>query len=309
MAGNYCRALLISAKTGLLLLVVLLWTVPIASGQQAGGLTQTPPQASPQGQIGATQQNAQLEDLSGQQPGSIDSRQSAQPSQYDQQQGTLEQGAVAPNHSQMRQGAGQPGQSGLGASQPGELGIFIIASDGPGVRVARIVTGSPADEAGVEAGDVLMAINGQNLEQPQEVIRIIRAIPAGELANLRVWRDGQEQDLVATLRPMRQRERYESNFRGESSGMNGDLAQRTQRLEQQLSMVMQELQRLRQELMQLRAGRDMGAGAGTTGLNAQQPVDARQPTTEPLNTNSTQPGLDRQPGQPGATDPDTGLPF
>ena len=148
---------------------------------------------------------------------------------------------------------GQTGQPGAEA-QRGELGVFVIESAGPGVRVNRVAPGSAADEAGLEAGDVLMVINGQAVDQPQEVIRIIRAIAAGDMANLRIWRDGREQELAATLRPMRARESYQSNFRGESSGMNGDLAQRTQKLEQQLSMVMQELQRLRQEVTQLRGG-------------------------------------------------------
>ena len=73
---------------------------------------------------------------------------------------------------------------------------------------------------------------------------------------------------------MRARESYQSNFRGESSGMNGDLAQRTQQLEQQLGMVMQELQRLRQEVTQLRGG---GGGLGTPGIDGQQPQGAAQP--------------------------------
>ena len=184
--------------------------------------------------------------------------------------------------------------------------MFVIESAGPGVRVSRVTPGSAADAAGLEAGDVLMVINGQTVDQPQEVIRIIRAIAAGSMANLRIWRDGREQELAATLQPMRARELYQSNFRGESSGMNGDLAQRTQKLEQQLSMVMQELQQLRQELTQLRGG---GGGLGTPGIDGQQPPGAAQPATEPFDQNATQPGLDKPTGQPAATDPDTGLPF
>jgi C-terminal processing protease CtpA/Prc len=295
-----------SANAGLLSLVVLAMTAPAARSQQASDLTQTPPQARQPGQTGDTQLNSQLEDLSGQQQGTVDSQQQTQSDLFDQQQGSLDQGAVPPDRSRMPQGAAQLGQAGMdAAAMPGELGVFIIGMDGPGVRISRIAAGTAAAEAGLKAGDVLLQINGQSIEQPQEVIRTIRAIPAGETANLHIWRDGQEHDLVATLRPMR--ERYQANFRGESSQMNGDLAQRTQRLEEQLSMVMQELQRLRQELMQMRGG---AGGLGTNGLEAQQPLDATQPAAEPLDSNSTQPGLDKQPGQPGATtDPDTGLPF
>jgi TolA-binding protein len=151
-----------------------------------------------------------------------------------------------------------------------------------------------------------MVINGQEVDQPQEVIRMIRSLTAGELANLRIWRNGQEQEVAATLQPLRVRERYQSNYRGESTTMNGDLAQRTQQLEQQLAMVMQELQRLRQEVTQLRGG---GGGLGETGIEAQQQSQGTQPGSEQFNQNATQPGLDKPTGQPAATDPDTGLPF
>ena len=67
--------------------------------------------------------------------------------------------------------------------------MFVIESAGPGVRVSRVVPGSAADEAGLEAGDMLMVINGQAVDQPQEVIRMIRAIAAGDMANLRIWRE------------------------------------------------------------------------------------------------------------------------
>jgi membrane-associated protease RseP (regulator of RpoE activity) len=227
------------------------------------------------------------------------------PTQPTDQQGQLGQDAAQPDRSLMGSGTAQPGQPGT-AGQRGELGVFVIESSGPGVRVNRVVSGSAADQAGLEAGDVLMVINGQAVDRPQEVIRMIRAIAAGELANLRIWRDGQEQEIAATLQPLGARESYRSNFRGESSGMNGDLAQRTQRLEQQLGMVMQELQRLRQEVTQLRSG---GAGLGTTGIDPQQPQDTPQPGTEPFGQEATQPGLDKPTGQPAGIDPATGLPF
>ena len=73
----------------------------------------------------------------------------------------------------------KPAQPGAEA-QRGELGVFVIESAGPGVRVSRVAPGSAADAAGLEAGDVLMVINGQAVDQPQEVIRLIRAIAAGE---------------------------------------------------------------------------------------------------------------------------------
>jgi len=301
----------------------LLAIAAVAQAQQTPGPAQTPPQTAQQGQDAGLQQNAQLQGQAAQQQGLDATRQTQQvlnneqQDQFNQQQDQLDasqpsnqqaqrgQDTAQQDRSMIGSGTAQQGQPGT-AGQRGELGVFVIESAGPGVRISRVTSGSAADQAGLEAGDVLMVINGQEVDRPQEVIRMIRALAAGELANLRVWRDGQEQEIAATLQPLGARDRYRSNFRGESSGMNGDLAQRTQRLEQQLGMVMQELQRLRQEVMRLRGG---GGALGTTGIDPQQPPDTAQPGAEPFGQEATQPGLDKPTGQPTATDPETGLPF
>jgi hypothetical protein len=292
----------------------------VAQAQQTPGSTQVPPQAAQPGQAAGLQQGSQLQDLSGQQQGLSDplqQTQQPQQNQLNQQQNQLDpsqpanqpaqpgQDLAQPDRSMIGSGTGQQAQPGT-AGQRGELGVFVIESAGPGVRISRVTSGSAADQAGLEAGDVLMVINGQEVDRPQEVIRMIRALAAGEMANLRVWRNGQEQEIAATLQPLGTRESYRSNFRGETSGMNGDLAQRTQRLEQQLARVMQELQLLRQEMMQLRGG---GGALGTSGIDPQQPQDSAQPGTDPFSQPPTQPGVDNPAGQPAGTDPATGLPF
>jgi C-terminal processing protease CtpA/Prc len=308
METNYCCRFVGFAKKCFPLFAAMvsgmLLIVTVAQAQQASALPQTPPQTAQPGQAADLQQSSQLQDLSGQQQGPIDTQQQTHQDALNQQQGQPGQERAQQDRSMLHSGTGQPGEPGT-ATQRGELGVFVIESAGPGVRVSRVVAGSAADAAGIQAGDILMQINGQSVDQPQEVIGLIRAIAAGGAANLRIWRNGQDQELAATLQPMRVRESYQSNFRGEPAGMNGDLAQRTQRLEQQLAMVMQELQRLRQEVTQLRGG---GGGLGTNGIEGQQPQGA-QPAEEPLDQNATQPGLDKPPGQPAATDPDTGLPF
>jgi C-terminal processing protease CtpA/Prc len=315
MERNYCRRFVGATKTVPLCVAAIggmLLIVAVTHAQQAPGIPQTPPQTAQPGQAADLQQSSQLQDLSGQPQDPIDAQQqtqqdplNGQQNQINQQQSQPGQELAQPDRSMIRSGTGQLGEPGTGA-QRGELGVFVIESAGPGVRVSRVVTGSAADAAGLQSGDILMQINGQSVDQPQEVIRLIRAIAAGEAANLRIWRNGQDQELAATLQPMRVRESYQSNFRGEPTGMNGDLAQRTQRLEQQLNVVMQELQRLRQEVIQMRGG--AGGVGGTTGADG-QPQNGTQPGAEPFDQNATQPGLDKPTGQPATTDPTTGLPF
>jgi membrane-associated protease RseP (regulator of RpoE activity) len=179
--------------------------------------------------------------------------------------------------------------------------------------IRQTVVGSAADEAGLEPGDVILRINGQDVDMPPEVTRVVRSIPSGQSITLHVWRDGAEQEIAATLQPAG--ERYQVGFRGaESATMNanGDLDARTRRLEQQLTMVMQELRQLSEEVRQLSTGR------ARTPLNQSQ-IDVSQPGASPPNTaqrgleaippNPTDPGSTQSPGQTPPADDGTGLPF
>jgi carboxyl-terminal processing protease len=67
------------------------------------------------------------------------------------------------------------------------------------VVVATPIEGSPADEAGVESGDVVVAVDGESVrgEDISEVVRKVRG-PEGSTVKLTILRDGEERvfDLV-----------------------------------------------------------------------------------------------------------------
>jgi membrane-associated protease RseP (regulator of RpoE activity) len=199
----------------------------------------------------------------------------------------------------------QPAEQGRMDGRPGELGVYLLQGAGPGVAIAQIAGGSAAEAAGLLAGDVILQINNQAVEEPRQITRIIRATPAGEIVALRILRDGQEQDVQATLQTGRFSNRVA--FRGsDSQVISGDLSSRTQRLEEQLSMVLRELQQLRQELMQLRAARP-GTATEQAGFESQlEQGSTQQPGVPPQQ--DTRPGAGQSPGQP-TTETDTGLPF
>ena len=80
--------------------------------------------------------------------------------------------------------------------------------DGDGARIATapapngtppIVPGGPADEAGLRAGDVILAIDGEAVQGSSELIVAIRSRNPGETVTLTVRRNGQEQDYQVTL--------------------------------------------------------------------------------------------------------------
>jgi serine protease Do len=65
-----------------------------------------------------------------------------------------------------------------------------------GVLIDRVYDNSPAARAGLRAGDVVTAINGRAVDEPQALRFRIALVPIGEKASLTVRRRGAEQTLT-----------------------------------------------------------------------------------------------------------------
>jgi S1-C subfamily serine protease len=87
---------------------------------------------------------------------------------------------------------GEPRRASLGT-----MPDFAFA--GPGVRVAEVVPGSPAEAAGVRAGDVLVALDGKPIADLRGYSAALKARQPGDTVELTVRRDGEEKVLTATL--------------------------------------------------------------------------------------------------------------
>ncbi|MGP3698138.1 DegQ family serine endoprotease [Rhodobacter sp. NSM] len=68
-----------------------------------------------------------------------------------------------------------------------------------GALVAEVQDGSPADEGGLKSGDVITAVNGQDVTERSSLPRLIAAIPNGQEATLAVQRDGREREVTVTI--------------------------------------------------------------------------------------------------------------
>lgn len=68
-----------------------------------------------------------------------------------------------------------------------------------GVLVNRVVSGSPADRAGIRKGDVITAVNGRSVESPDELADVIRSQSAGSTASVRVARRSGSQTITVRL--------------------------------------------------------------------------------------------------------------
>jgi serine protease Do len=63
----------------------------------------------------------------------------------------------------------------------------------------RPESGSPAAEAGIEAGDVITSIEGSPLMKADDFATIIAAMSPGTIVHLSTWRDGQLMEKSLTL--------------------------------------------------------------------------------------------------------------
>ena len=68
-----------------------------------------------------------------------------------------------------------------------------------GVYVVKVETGTPAEKAGLKAGDVITAVNGTTLDTRTTLGDILSTLTVGDTATLTIDRTGQTQVLTATL--------------------------------------------------------------------------------------------------------------
>jgi len=68
-----------------------------------------------------------------------------------------------------------------------------------GVLIRHVVVGQPADKGGVKADDVILAVDGAQIEGPRDLQRIISSTPVGRPVKLYVMRAGKETELEVTV--------------------------------------------------------------------------------------------------------------
>jgi serine protease Do len=68
-----------------------------------------------------------------------------------------------------------------------------------GALVNSVEKGGPADKGGVEAGDIILKVDGKDVHTSTELPRIITTIRPGTKITLTVWRKGAQKDLAVTV--------------------------------------------------------------------------------------------------------------
>lgn len=95
---------------------------------------------------------------------------------------------------------GWPGDGGGGGGGGRHrFGVQIFNHRGPGVLVEGVFRGSPADQAEVDRGDVILSVNGVRVSSEQEMLRAVANSPRRMRFQLKGGRTGRIYNLEATL--------------------------------------------------------------------------------------------------------------
>ncbi len=87
--------------------------------------------------------------------------------------------------------------------------------DGRGVLVDEVVEGSPAATAGLQPGDVIIALDGQPVTRSKDLARVIRDREPGAQVVATIRRGGEEREITVTLGERSREKRMVWSFGGD----------------------------------------------------------------------------------------------
>ncbi|MBO0857137.1 MAG: DegQ family serine endoprotease [Chloracidobacterium sp.] len=93
-----------------------------------------------------------------------------------------------------------------------------------GALVQDTEPGQAAERAGVKAGDIFTEFQGQRIEDSSRLRNLVAQAPPGSTVRFKVWRDGSERELTATLSEMDPKAVAAGLTRGGSSPTGGALS-------------------------------------------------------------------------------------
>ncbi len=68
-----------------------------------------------------------------------------------------------------------------------------------GAIINGVLNGGPADKSGAKPGDVLVAIEGRAVTDPQSVLNLVTGLAPGTAAKMKIKRKGQDMELAVTV--------------------------------------------------------------------------------------------------------------
>ena len=85
-----------------------------------------------------------------------------------------------------------------------------------GVAVEKVVENSPAAQAGLQAGDVIIKFEGEEIESVRKLSRLISEVAPDHQVKLTILRGGSEQEITATMGKREMPGAFNGNFKMEN---------------------------------------------------------------------------------------------
>jgi putative serine protease PepD len=88
-----------------------------------------------------------------------------------------------------------------GSVEHGYLGVTVEPAPDPGdgASIVEVHPGTPAEDAGLQPGDRVVAADGQPIDSPEELTGLIGSKQPGDEVELELVRDGEAQTITVTL--------------------------------------------------------------------------------------------------------------
>ncbi|HHW43274.1 PDZ domain-containing protein [Desulfofundulus thermobenzoicus] len=80
-----------------------------------------------------------------------------------------------------------------------EIAAYLGLPEASGALVAGVIPGSPAANAGLAQGDVILQVNGQKVNNPDELAKLIQESKVGQRMVLQIFRKGNIRQVPMTL--------------------------------------------------------------------------------------------------------------
>ena len=83
-----------------------------------------------------------------------------------------------------------------------ELAKSFGLTDNKGALVAQVMSGSPAEKAGIEQGDVIVEFDGKAISESKDLPQVVASTPVGKSVNVKLLRNGKTVDRSVKVSEM-----------------------------------------------------------------------------------------------------------
>jgi putative serine protease PepD len=79
------------------------------------------------------------------------------------------------------------------------LGVSVISAEGGGALIGQVVPGSPADDAGLQEGDIVVRMGDRAITDANDLVSAVQSADVGEAVEVEFNRDGDTMTATVTL--------------------------------------------------------------------------------------------------------------